>query len=83
MQNFETERERAAGDLAERLFFELEKQGNRYSLCRKIGSHARRGNLTLDEVGHVLALEARGATWRLTSGPIAVRATRSRLQPRA
>jgi len=54
MQNFETERERAAHDLAERLFFELEKQGNRYSLCRKIGDHARRDNLTLDEVEHLL-----------------------------
>jgi len=28
MRNFETDRERAANDLAERLFFELEKQGN-------------------------------------------------------
>jgi hypothetical protein len=54
MQNFETDRERAANDLAERLFFELEKQGRRYSLYRKIGDHARRDNLTLDEVEHVL-----------------------------
>jgi len=34
MRNFKTDRERVANDLAERLFFELEKQGNRYSLCR-------------------------------------------------
>jgi hypothetical protein len=54
MQNFETDRERAANDLAERLFFELEKQGDRYSLYRKIGDHARRDNLTLDEVEQVL-----------------------------
>jgi hypothetical protein len=54
MQNFETDRERAANDLAERLFFKLEKQGDRYSLRRKIGDHARRYNLTLDEVEHVL-----------------------------
>jgi hypothetical protein len=54
MQNFQTDRERAANDLAERLFFELEKQGDSYSLCRKIGDHARRDNLTLDEVEHVL-----------------------------
>jgi len=27
MANFETDRERAANDLAERLFFELEKRG--------------------------------------------------------
>jgi hypothetical protein len=42
MQEFEIDRERAANDLAERLFFELEKQGDRYSLYRKIGDHARR-----------------------------------------
>jgi hypothetical protein len=54
MQNFKTDRERAANDLAERLFFELEKQGDRYSLYRKIGDHARRDNLTLDEVEQVL-----------------------------
>jgi hypothetical protein len=70
MQNFETDRESAANDLAERLFFELEKQGNRYSLCRKIGDHARRDNLTLDEVEHVLgALEARRPPRRLISCP--------------
>jgi len=54
MGNFETDRERAASDLAERLFFELEKRGDRYSLCRKIGDHERRDDLTLDEVEHLL-----------------------------
>jgi len=54
MGNFETDRERAASDLAERLFFELETRGDRYSLCRKIGDHARRDDLTLDEVEHLL-----------------------------
>jgi hypothetical protein len=54
MQNFDTDRERAANDLAERLFFELEKSGDRFSLRRKIGDHARRDDLTLDEVEQVL-----------------------------
>ena len=54
MQSFETAREHAEKDLAERLLFELEKQGDRYSLGRKTGDHARRDNLTLDEVEHVL-----------------------------
>jgi len=34
--------------------FLLEKHENCYSLCRKIGDHARRDNLNLDEVEHVL-----------------------------
>jgi hypothetical protein len=54
MQNTDTDRERAAYDLAERLFFELEKHGDRFSLRRKIGDHARRDDLTLDEVEQVL-----------------------------
>jgi len=54
MQNFDTDRERAANDLAERLFFKLEKNGERFSLRRKIGDHARRDDLTLDEVEQVL-----------------------------
>lgn len=54
MQAFDTNRERAAHELAERLFFELEKHGNRFSLRRKIGDHARRDNLTLDEVEQLL-----------------------------
>lgn len=54
MQNFDTDRERALSDLAERLFFELEKHGDRFSLRRKIGDRARRDDLTLDEVEQVL-----------------------------
>jgi len=54
MQNFDTDRERAANDLAERLFFKLEKNGERFSLRRKIGDRARRDDLTLDEVEQVL-----------------------------
>jgi hypothetical protein len=54
MQNFDTDRERAAHDLAERLFFELEKSGDRFSLRRKTGDHARRDDLTIDEVEQVL-----------------------------
>jgi hypothetical protein len=40
--------------LAERLFLEFEKNGDRFSLRRKIGDHARRDDLTLDEVEQVL-----------------------------
>ena len=54
MKGFESDRERAAKDLAERLFFELKKHDGRYSLRRKIGDHARRENLTIDEVEQVL-----------------------------
>lgn len=50
MQNFDTDRERAAHDLAERLFFTLEKHGEYFSLRRKIGDHARRDQLTINEV---------------------------------
>jgi len=50
MQDADTDRERAAYDLAERLFFELEKHGDRFSLCRKIGDRGRRDNLTIGEV---------------------------------
>ena len=54
MQDADTDRERAAYDLAERLFFELEKHGDRFSLRRKIGDRARRDNLTIGEVEQVL-----------------------------
>lgn len=54
MKTFENDCERAANDLAERLFFELEKHDDRYSLRRKIGDHARRENLTINEVEQVL-----------------------------
>jgi len=83
MQNFETDRERAANDLAERLFFELEKQGNRYSLyqdrrsCAERWSDPRRGRAC------ARALEARRPPRWLTPGPIELQVDRSRLQPRA
>jgi hypothetical protein len=52
-------RRRAA---AERLFFELEKHGPRYSLYRKIGGFTPQHNLTLDEIEKILEL------WKL-QGP--------------
>jgi hypothetical protein len=55
-------RERAAQYLAERLFFDLEKHGDSYSLYRKIGGFAPQHNLSLDEVEKVLEL------WKL-QGP--------------
>lgn len=54
MQTFDTDRERQALELADKLFFELEKHGDRYSLRRKIGDRAERENLTLEEVEAVL-----------------------------
>lgn len=54
MQTFDTDRERAAQELAEKLFFAFEKHGDRYSLHRKIGDHAKRENLTIEEVEAVL-----------------------------
>jgi len=48
------ERERAAFDLAERLFFRLEKQGDSYSLRRDVGEFAPQSNLSLDEVEQLL-----------------------------
>jgi len=54
MHVFTTGRERAAKDLAERMFFELEKHGDRFTLRRKIGERATRENLTIDEVEQVL-----------------------------
>jgi hypothetical protein len=54
MQDFGTGRERAAHDLAERMFFKLEKNGDRFSLCRKIGGFTQQDNLTIDEVEQLL-----------------------------
>ena len=50
MELHTAQRERAAFDLAERLFFKLEKHGDRYSLRRKVGEFAPRTDLSLDEV---------------------------------
>lgn len=55
-------RQRNAEYLAERLFFQLEKQGDLYSLCRKTGGFTPQQNLTLTEVEKVLEL------WKL-QGP--------------
>jgi len=48
------QRERAAFDLAERLFFKLQKQGNGYSLRRDVGEFAPQTDLSLDEVEQLL-----------------------------
>ena len=55
-------RERNAEYLAERLSFDLEKQGDFYSLRRKTGGFEPQHNLSLDEVEKVLQL------WKL-KGP--------------
>ena len=47
-------REREAFDLAERLFFKLEKQGDRYSLRQDVTEFAPQNNLSLDEVEQLL-----------------------------
>lgn len=62
MQDFETDRERAAYDLAERMFFKLEKHGDRFSLRRKTGGFAPQDSLTIEEVEQMLEL------WKL-EGP--------------
>jgi hypothetical protein len=48
------DRERKLERLAEKLFFELKRQGQRYSLSRKLGEFAPQSNLTLDEVEELL-----------------------------
>jgi hypothetical protein len=55
------EREQAMRDLAAQLFFEVRKQGERYSLYREIDvpEPVRREDLTLDEAEDVLR------TWTL------------------
>jgi hypothetical protein len=54
-------RERKAKRLADKMFFKLKRQGDRYSLCRTVGlpGPARRENLSLDEVEKELE------TWKL------------------
>jgi hypothetical protein len=49
-----THRELAAFDLAERLFFKLEKKGDGYSLCREVGEFAPANDLSLEEVEQLL-----------------------------
>jgi hypothetical protein len=55
------ERERAVEQLAARLFFKMEKRGERYSLCRDVDVREpiQRDGLTLDEA------EALLDTWKM------------------
>ena len=62
METDTANRERAALDLAERLFFQLKKDGDRYSLRREVGEFAPQQDLSLDEVEQILEL------WKL-QGP--------------
>ncbi|MGH6735320.1 MAG: hypothetical protein ACRECX_04475 [Methyloceanibacter sp.] len=62
MQSFDTDRERAAHDLARRMFFKLEKRGDRFFLCRKTGGFTPQDNLTIEAVEQLLEL------WKL-EGP--------------
>lgn len=62
MQDFASGRERAAANLAERMFFKLEKHGDRFSLSRTIGGFNPKKNLTIEEVEQLLEL------WKL-QGP--------------
>jgi hypothetical protein len=57
-----SQRERSAEYLAERMFFHLEKRRDRYSLSRKIGGFTPQHNLTLSQVEEILEL------WKL-QGP--------------
>ena len=54
METDPVHRELAAYNLAERLFFDLDKKGDLYSLCRKVGEFVPREGLTLDEVEQLL-----------------------------
>jgi hypothetical protein len=62
MQHDPSGRERAAHDLAERMFFTLEKDGVLFSLSRKTGEFVPQHNLTIEEVERTLEL------WKL-QGP--------------
>ena len=54
METGSADRERAAFDLAGRLFFQLKKDGDRYSICRELGEFVPQKNLNLDEVEEIL-----------------------------
>jgi hypothetical protein len=54
MESTTAQRERAAFNLAKRLFFKLEKKGDRYSLRRKVGEFAPQDDLNLQEVEQIL-----------------------------
>jgi hypothetical protein len=62
MEDFASGRERAAAHLAERMFFKLEKHGERFALSRKLGGFEPQENLTIEEVEQLLEL------WKL-QGP--------------
>jgi hypothetical protein len=59
--NDQTDRERAADELAAQLLFKLEKRGSRYSLYRDadVKSPVRHDNLALEEVEELLE------TWKM------------------
>jgi hypothetical protein len=61
MGNGYAEREKAAEELAARLFFRMERHGERYSLCRDVDVRepVRREGLTLDEAEVLLD------TWKM------------------
>jgi hypothetical protein len=56
MRDFASGRERTAANLAERMFFKLEKHGDRFSLSRKIGGFNPQHDLTIEEVEQLLEL---------------------------
>jgi hypothetical protein len=62
MKNLETDREQDARQLAERLFFKLEKRGSHYGLSRVIGGFDARDHLIIEEVEQLFEL------WKL-EGP--------------
>jgi hypothetical protein len=62
MQDYASGRERAAHNLAERMFFKLEKHGVHFSLSRKSGGFVPQDNLTIEDVERTLEL------WKL-QGP--------------
>jgi hypothetical protein len=61
MQQKEAQREAGLRELASRLFFRLDNQGSRYTLCRDVDvpKPVRHERLTLDEVEEILN------TWKL------------------
>jgi hypothetical protein len=62
MHDHASGRERAAHDLAERMFFTLEKDGVLFSLSHKTGEFVSQHNLSIEEVERTLEL------WKL-QGP--------------
>ena len=48
------DRQRQLQRLAEKLFFELRKEGDRYALSRKLGEFVPQSDLTLEEAEEIL-----------------------------